>query len=163
MLERISKIALVAAIAFFFSLVVVDNLTDYSANFAYVQHVMSMDTIFPDSHLKWRAITNPTIHHFFFNSIIAWEIAITGLCWLGVVQLVLTVRSEATQFNRAKTFVTVGLTLSGLLWLLAFLGVGGEWFLMWQSQDWNGQPIAFQMFTITGIVLLLVRQPDTDL
>ena len=163
MLERISKIGLIAAIAFFFSLVVFDNLTDYAANFAYVKHVMAMDTIFPDSQLKWRAITNPTLHHFFFNSIIVCEITIATLCWIGAGQLVGRVRSTAVEFNQAKTLVLLGLTLSGLLWLVAFLAVGGEWFLMWQSDEWNGQPIAFQMFTITGIILLLVRQPDTDL
>jgi predicted small integral membrane protein len=163
MLDRLSKIVLAAAISFFFSLVVFDNLTDYSANFAYVQHVMSMDTIFPDSQLQWRAITNPTLHHLFFNSIIVSEITIMVLCWWGVGQLVWVVRSEAAQFNQAKAFLFMGLTLSCLLWLVAFLGVGGEWFLMWQSTDWNGQPIAFQMFTITGIVLLLVRQPDIDI
>jgi predicted small integral membrane protein len=49
-----------------------------------------------------------------------------------------------------------------LLWLVAFLIVGGEWFLMWQSQVWNGREPAFHMFIVTGIVLLLVAQPDRD-
>lgn len=162
MVDRISKVLLVAALAFFFSLVVVNNLTDHSSNFAYVQHIMSMDTIFSGSTLKWRAITSPTVHHFFFRSIILWEVAVTVLCWIGVLQMVRSLDSEATQFNHAKTFAIVGMTLSCLLWLVAFLAVGGEWFVMWQSKDWNGQPIAFQMFTITSIVLLFVRQPDLD-
>jgi predicted small integral membrane protein len=45
------------------------------------------------------------------------------------------------------------------MWLVAFLSVGGEWFLMWQSKTWNGQEAAFRMFTVIGIVLLLVAQP----
>jgi predicted small integral membrane protein len=36
----------------------------------------------------------------------------------------------------------VALTLSLLMWLMAFLSVGAEWFLMWQSKDWNGQEAA---------------------
>ena len=49
------------------------------------------------------------------------------------------------------------------MWLVAFLTVGGEWFLMWQSKSWNGQEAAFRMFTIVGIVLLLLvqREPGT--
>ena len=54
------------------------------------------------------------------------------------------------------------LTLSLLMWLLAFLAVGGEWFLMWQSKTWNGQDAAFRMFTVVGIVLVLVALPDSE-
>ena len=56
----------------------------------------------------------------------------------------------------------VGLTLGLAMWLVAFLSVGGEWFLMWQSKTWNGQEAAFRMFTVLGIVLLLVAQPDAE-
>jgi predicted small integral membrane protein len=48
------------------------------------------------------------------------------------------------------------------MWLVAFLSVGGEWFLMWQSKMWNGQDAAFRVFTVVGILLLLVAQPDTE-
>jgi predicted small integral membrane protein len=50
------------------------------------------------------------------------------------------------------------------MWLVAFLDVGGEWFLMWQSQIWNGQEEAFRMFTIVGVVFLVVvqREPTPD-
>ena len=53
-------------------------------------------------------------------------------------------------------------TLRLLMWLVAFLSVGGEWFLMWQSKKWNGQEAAFRMFTVVGIVLLLVAQPENE-
>jgi predicted small integral membrane protein len=57
--------------------------------------------------------------------------------------------------------MAVAALASGLLmWLLAFLAVGGEWFLMWQSTTWNGQAAAFRMFTVLGIVLLIVVHPE---
>jgi predicted small integral membrane protein len=40
------------------------------------------------------------------------------------------------------------------------MSVGGEWFLFWQSKIWNGQDASFRMFTVVGIVLLLVALPD---
>ena len=32
---------------------------------------------------------------------------------------------------------------------------------MWQSHIWNGQAAAVRMFTVVGMVLLIVLQPDT--
>jgi predicted small integral membrane protein len=54
------------------------------------------------------------------------------------------------------------LALGLLQWLVVFLAVGGEWFLMWQSRTWNGQEAGFRMFTVLGIVMLLVAQPDVE-
>jgi predicted small integral membrane protein len=48
-------------------------------------------------------------------------------------------------------------------WFAAFLCVGGEWFLMWQSKSWNGQEAAFRMFAILGISLVFLCQRDDDL
>jgi predicted small integral membrane protein len=45
---------------------------------------------------------------------------------------------------------------------VAFLEVGAEWFLMWQSATWNGQQEAFRMFAVLGIVLLLLLQADVE-
>jgi predicted small integral membrane protein len=48
------------------------------------------------------------------------------------------------------------------MWLVAFLILDGEWFLMWQSKAWNSQEAAMRTFTVIGIVLLLVVQPDFE-
>ena len=61
--------------------------------------------------------------------------------------------ADAAEFNAAKRVPVMALTLSLLMWLVAFLAVGGEWFLMWQSQDWNGQEAAFRDFAVVGLVL----------
>ena len=60
----------------------------------------------------------------------------------------------------ARSLFLVALALSLTMWLVVFLSVGGEWFLMWQSKSWNGQEVAFRMFTVVGIVLLVVAQPE---
>ena len=65
-------------------------------------------------------------------------------------------------FHSAKRVAIAALSLSLLMWLMAFLSVGGEWFLMWQSKTWNGQDAAFRMFTVIGIVLLFLAQPDAE-
>ena len=49
---RLAKLLMVAALAAFAFLVTYDNIVDYGANYQFVQHVLSMDTTFPDNTLK---------------------------------------------------------------------------------------------------------------
>ena len=71
-------------------------------------------------------------------------------------------RQPAARFNAAKFLPVIALTLSLLMWLVAFIGVGGEWFLMWQSRVWNGEETACRDFAVVGLVFLILVQPDTD-
>jgi predicted small integral membrane protein len=124
--------------------------------------VLMMDSTLPGNGGMWRALNQPALHTAFYISIIIWEAVTTLLCWWGGVRLARAIRDTAPAFNRAKELAIGALTLAVLMWLVAFLSVGGEWFLMWQSKTWNGQDAAFRMFTVIGIVLLLLAQPDGD-
>jgi predicted small integral membrane protein len=110
----------------------------------------------------WRAISAPWFHLAFYLSIIAWEFITCILLWWGVVKLGLSLRQPSAAFNAAKRIPILALTLSLLMWLVAFLAVGGEWFLMWQSHMWNGQEAAFRMFAVVGIVMLILLQPEAE-
>jgi predicted small integral membrane protein len=123
---------------------------------------LMMDTTFPGNRGMWRAMNSPVAHTAFYLSIIAWEAAAGILCWWGSFRLVRAWRSSSAEFHRAKQMAIVGLTIGLLQWLVAFLIGGGEWFLMWQSKSWNGQDAAFRMFTVLGIVLILVALPESD-
>lgn len=162
MITRAAKVLLVAGIALFYALVVFNNLTDFNSNYQFVNHVLSMDTTFPGNHGMWRALPSTRIHLVFYLSIIAWEAVSTVLLWWGVAQLLRALRLEVSAFNRAKAVPVMALTLSLAMWLVAFLSVGGEWFLMWQSSTWNGQEEAFRMFAVVALVLLIVLQPDAE-
>jgi predicted small integral membrane protein len=159
---RASKILLVLSVALFYAVVVLNNTTDYDSNYQFVRHVLLMDTTFPGNRGMWRAMNSPAAQTVFYLSIIAWETAAMVLCWWGGFRLARAWRSSAAEFHRAKQMAIVGLTFSLLQWLVAFLVVGGEWFLMWQSKTWNGQDAAFRMFAVVGIVLLLVALPEAD-
>lgn len=162
MITRLSKILLVAGIGLFYTLVVFDNLTDFDSNYQFVRHVLMMDSTFPGNHGMWRAISNPGAHLVFYWLIIAWEFASMVLAWWGAAKLVLALRRPAADFQTAKCVAIIALTVSMLMWLVAFLEIGGDWFLMWQSRTWNGQEEAFRMFVIIGVVLVLLLQPDTE-
>jgi predicted small integral membrane protein len=160
---RAAKAAAVAAVALFASLVAFGNVTDYGTNFQFVQHVLSMDTVFPSSSITYRAITSPSLHHAAYALIIAAEAATAALCWIGAALLVRHIRADAHAFNHAKTFAIAGLALGFLLWQVGFMSIGGEWFGMWQSKDWNGVPSAFRFQITILAALILVVMPDQEL
>ena len=159
---RMIKVLLVLGVAVFYTLVVFNNITDYGSNYEFVRHVLMMDSTFAGNRGMWRAINTPRLHTVFYVSIIIWESLTMLLCWWGGFRMAQALRGTAAAFYHAKRISMVALTLGLLMWLVAFLAIGGEWFLMWQSKTWNGQDAAFRMFTVVGIVLLLVAQPDVE-
>jgi predicted small integral membrane protein len=162
MILRAAKATLVLGVALYFTVIAFNNLTDFDSNYQFVRHVLMMDSTFPEGHAMWRALNSPGWHIAFYGTIIIWESAAAITCWWGGVRLIQSLKKTGQEFQQAKNIAIGGLTLGILIWLIAFLIVGGEWFLMWQSKTWNGQEAAFRMFTIVGIVLLLLAQPETD-
>ncbi|MCF3648553.1 DUF2165 family protein [Synoicihabitans lomoniglobus] len=167
---RLCKIALVAAVALFLFIVVLNNaFFDYASNYGFVEHVLAMDSLFSGESQVWRALRDPTpgdgswwFYHAFYVTIILWEAVSCALCTYGAFQLFQQRRAPVVAFRAAKKFAVLGLTLSMLQWFVAFITVGGEWFLMWQSSTWNGQDAAFRMFACIGIVLLFLAAADGE-
>jgi predicted small integral membrane protein len=157
---RIVKVLLVFGVAFFYTLVVFNNLTDYNSNYNFVQHTLTMDTTFPGNHGMWRALKAPFWTTAFYWFIIGWESVIMCLGWWGGFRMAVALRENPLAFHLAKRVSIMALGLSLLKWLVAFMSVGGEWFLFWQSKIWNGQDASFRMYTVVGIVLLFVAMPD---
>ena len=127
---RASKAIAAAAMGLLVSLVAFGNLTDYDTNFAFVQHVLLMDTIYPNATIRYRALTNPALHHAAYSLIIAAEVMTAALCWIGAFQLLQRLRDTGQRFNHAKRTAIAGLTVGFLLWQVGFIAIGGEWFAM---------------------------------
>lgn len=163
MVTRYSKVLLTAAIALFASLAAFGNITDYGSNFAFVRHVLLMDTIFPAATIRYRAIDSVAAHHAAYVFIIALETLTAVLCWAGAWRLFRNRHASAAEFNRRKRIAIGGLTVGFLVWQVGFMSIGGEWFGMWMSQQWNGVPGAFRFFITIGIVLIYVAQRDGEI
>ncbi|MEM1429850.1 MAG: DUF2165 family protein, partial [Pseudomonadota bacterium] len=89
---------------------------------------------------------------------------LTGLILLlGGLRLLQKRRARVDAFQAAKAMTVLGATLGFLVWFVGFMVVGGEWFLMWQSEIWNGQQAAFRFYVSLLLVTILVLQPDTEL
>lgn len=162
MIVRLVKLAMVASCALFALLVTFNNLVDYGSNYAFVRHTLSMDTTFPGNALTGRAITSPALWTLGYWLIIAAEAATGLILAFGCLRLALAVRGPAALFNAAKPLVVLGMGLGFLLWFTGFAVIGGEWFAMWQSKEWNGVPSAFRFSVSLLLVLIFVMQPDSD-
>lgn len=108
MTSRLAKTLLVAASAFYYTLVVFNNLTDYDSNYQFVHYVLLMDTTFPGNHGMWRAIHSVWIQRAFYDLIIGWEIFSALLLWAGTVRLLRAIRSTEAAFQKAKHLAMAG-------------------------------------------------------
>ncbi len=160
MLVRLCKAAMLLGLSVFAFLVTFNNLVDYGANFQFVQHVLSMDTIFAEHMAERRAITTPWMWHAGYAMIILGEaLTFVGLAW-GALRLLAARHQPAEVFQRKKDVAVAGATVGFLVWFLGFMAIGGEWFLMWQSDIWNGQQAAFRFYLSILAVLIFVNQRD---
>ena len=163
MAMRSSSILLMAAIALWLTLVVFGNITDYGSNLVFVQHVLAMDSIFPGAGIHHRAIHSPLLQHADCVLIIGTESMAAALCWTGAWRMWRARRAAASTFRRAKRVATYGLTAGLLLWLGGFMAIGGEWFDMWMSSQWNGLESAFRFVVVLLLALVCLGRRDDEL
>ena len=162
LITRLAKIVMCLALGLFCLLAAFDNATDYSTNYLFVQHVLSMDTTLPGNSLKYRAITSPVLWQLAYAAIIAAE-SLAGLLFVVGAAALWRVRlAPAATFNHAKGYAIAGAALAFLIWFFGFMVVGGEWFAMWESPTWNGQEAAFRFYMAALAVLIFLNQSDSD-
>lgn len=159
---RFSRILLVAVIALWVGLVAFSNITDYRSNLAFVQHVLAMDTIFPDAAIHYRAIHSPLLQHAAYVLIIAAEVLVAVLCGCGAWRMWRARRASAALFRRARRMAVAGLAVGVVLWLGGFMAIGGEWFGMWMSSQWNGLESAFRFVVVLLAALIYLGQRDDE-
>lgn len=161
MYTRLSKVVMLFAFALYTALVAIGNLTDYDSNFSIVEHVLRMDTTFPDNRVMWRAIESSSLHHVAYRFIIFSEILIALLCCVGGLRL-LQKLNDPVGFDQVKNCAILGLMLGFILWFTGFMTIGGEWFLMWQSNVANGQEAAFRLVVIISLMLIHLTHRDSE-
>lgn len=160
LIARLGSLSLVVAAltvitAVQMTLVTIDNLVDYHTNYAFVQHVLAMDTTFRSPTLMWRAVGGPGLANAAYVVIICWEAATSALLLAGSVAWVLRRRP-------ARRLSAAGWLLQLILFAGGFLTLGGEWFQMWQSSKWNGLDSATRYVLVAAVGLILVHLLPRD-
>lgn len=159
---RLAKIACVAAVGLFVLLVAFNNLTDYWTNFGFVGHVLAMDQV-ADQNLKWRALPSPFLHHAAYIAIILTELVIAALCAAGAARMTRQIRAKAHAFRAAKSEAVLGLAIGVVLYEAGFVAVGGEWFAMWQAENFDAVQSSFRIVVTMLGVLIFLALPDEEL
>ncbi|MBN4066809.1 DUF2165 domain-containing protein [Simkania negevensis] len=119
------------SVALMFSLIAINNMTDYNTNFALMKTVVGMETI-TATNVKWRAITNPIGQHAAYISIILWESVTAILGWIGAIGMLKAGRSTPA-YATGKKAALIGLAMGFALFMGGFVIIAGEWFYLWAS------------------------------
>lgn len=157
---RLFKILFGASIGLYMTIVCFNNLTDYDSNFQFVRMVSGMSDVFSKEKTGWRSVNNKIFHHIMYLFIIVWEVTITILTISGTIKMTRNLKSETPEFNQSKKLLAAGLSFGIILWFGMFITIGGEWFLMWQSKNWNGQNTAFLLCICFLLFLIYLNQHD---
>jgi predicted small integral membrane protein len=165
-LSRFGTLPFVVAVltlitAAYYTLVAFSNITDFGTNQEFVKHVFAMDTTFNDPDVTWRKITSEAIQNIAYVLIIAWEVLTALVLIWAFVTWVGALRAGGG-YDRARRLSTLGWTMVLLLFAGGFIVIGGEWFVMWQSSDWNGLDPALQNVIIAGLALILAHLPSRE-
>ncbi len=159
---RIGKIIAVAGIGLLSFLVSLGNITDYDSNYYFVEHVMKMDTIFPQSSIHYRSIQSPFFYMLGYLFIILLEAFMSFACWKGAWDMFKHKKDNAALFHEAKKWAVTGLITGMVIWFIGFEVIGGEWFAMWQSTKWNGLYSADRILTFITLVLILLQFKEEE-
>src|ERR1700734_3977776 len=143
--QRLVKIIMSGGLVVMFALIAIGNIHDPEPNLRFVEHVLSMDTVWAGSATAERAMPIQTLWQVSFWLIVAGEVVTAVLFALGTVELARARKAKAWAFQEAKRFIYVGAACGFLIWFVGFTAVGGEWFAMWMSDTWNGQQGAFRI------------------
>lgn len=162
MTNRIVKSILVLGFGIYVMLVAFNNIDDYNSNYQFVKHVLSMDTTFPGNDGIYRSIPSGAFHSLAYLLIIATEVAISATLLVAASMMARGVAKAPHLYLKGKSAATLGLGLAFALWFIGFIAIGGEWFLMWQSQTWNGIATSFNIVEVALIILLFVTAAPDD-
>lgn len=163
--QPVAAMLLTGTVALYIALVAFGNITDFGTNQQFVRHVLSMDTTFKGNGLRWRAVDSTALQDTAYVAIIAWETLAALTLLTATVLWARALRSpagtpRADGLRRAQRAGSIGLLMILVLFGVGFIGIGGEWFAMWQSQAWNGLDAATRVVTLAGIVLVVTHLPS---
>lgn len=166
----LGTLPVVVAVLTFFSalqmaLIAFGNITDFDTNLAFVEGVLGMQTtnfggtagegLDPD--VMWHAITDPTLQVIGYVVIIIWE-SIAALVLIAA--FVQWIRERGRGYASARALTSIGLLMIVIVFFGGFIVIGGEWFQMWRSTQWNGLDSALRYSLLALIPLVLVHLPS---
>ncbi|MEE9210396.1 MAG: DUF2165 domain-containing protein [Kiloniellales bacterium] len=162
MIIRCAKIALVFGVGLFAGLAAFTNLSITEVTLGAVRGAVAMGEVVQHPNLQWRAVHSPAFSAVLFWAIVAAEAGGALLCLVGGYRLWRARSAPASGFNEAKSWALAGLAVVTLLFLVGFLAILSEWFVMWSTQGLNVLAEAHRAFVPAMLILMYLSTPDTD-
>jgi predicted small integral membrane protein len=153
---RLITLLLIIGIALTGFLAALTNLSEPQSNFAFIKHIMSMDTTYQTKGCMWRAVNNPILQRTAFSFIIILEILVAIFGIIGSYQLTSNLLAIEPAWETAKFFCYLSLFVALFIWFFIFQVIGAEWFSSWQSEHWNGirDSMRINLIAIAGVLFL---------
>lgn len=146
---------LVAMTAAYYLVVAVDNVTNPSSNWVFVQGVVSGDGVPPDSGFEWRFVDAT------WFQVVVYVMIIVGEAVAGAVLAVAAVSgwrtsADAIGWQRGQRLTLLGTAIGLGVFFLGFVTIGGNWWVMYLNSSWNGLQPAFQNSVLTLLTVVVV-------
>lgn len=151
---RATSCAVTLMTALYFLLVAFDNLSNPGSNWEFVKGVLAGDGTPPDDGFEWRGIHATWFAVLAYVLIIAGETVAGVLLAFGGVRGLLHLRRPG-RWEREQRAVFAGGVVGLLVFFLGFLVIGGNWFVMYLNDKWNGMQPAFQNTVVVLFTLVL--------
>ena len=131
-----------------------------------VRPLMEMTNTYGNPWQTWRAITAPWAAPVALVLIMAVETAAGILGTIGVVVMLINIRSSAAAFAKGKAWMILACLSAVLIWGVGFMVVAGDWFLTWEASkdplsNQLGAMIYFLPCALALIVAMIHHEEET--
>lgn len=150
---RISKIALIFALALWGLVGAQGNLLNWGETLESVAMVVSMATIEGRADV-WQATSNPALIWAGALFITLSKLAAGVMCAVGVWRMWLARNGEAAAFNSAKAFALAGAAVALFMLFTGFVVFAESWYEFWRSP--LGDPVLSAAFRYGGLIALIM-------
>ena len=159
------KTLFLCGLALWFSLAILNNITDPGTNTFLIGQMMRMDLLKEDPNMgngiKWRALTAPALHKGVLRTIVVVQLISVTLLWIAVIKFAATWGFQTTLTNvaDATVFGNIGLGAFAAIWILFWSG--GMWFGYWMKTP-QIQQVHMTLLIMSMIGFMVVNYPNPN-
>lgn len=152
-------------LALWFSLAILNNITDPGTNTYLIGQMMRMDLVKEDPNMgngiEWRALPAPALHKGALHAVVLVQVAAVALLWIAVYKFAATWVRPPTPVTIADAtmFGNIGLGAFAAIWILFWSG--GMWFGYWMKMP-QIQQVHMTLLIMSMVGFMVVNYPNPN-
>lgn len=154
-------------LALWFSLAILNNITDPGTNTYLIGQMMRMDLVQEDPNMgngiEWRALRAPTLHKAVLYAVVLVQVAVAALLWMAVYKFTATWARTPTPVTvtDATVFGNIALGAFAAIWI--WFWSGGMWFGYWMKMPQIQQVhMTLLIMSMVGFIVVNYPNPNED-